>query len=92
MHTSTSNSASQDGDKIMNNLSLRDIGLLTIIRDLDAQNVNIPSVDFLTKYSTDGISSIRTGLNVLIKNGKVERLRQVKGIVEIKLVKDEVVK
>ena len=74
------------------NLSLRDIGLLTIIRDLDAQNVNMPSVDFLTKYSTDGISSIRTGLNVLIKNGKVERLRQGKGIVEIKLVKDEVVK
>ena len=76
----------------MNNLSLRDIGLLTIIRDLDAQNVNIPSVDFLTHYSTDGISSIRTGLNVLTKNGKVERLRQAKGIVEIKLVKDEVVK
>lgn len=74
------------------NLSLRDIGLLTIIRDLDAQNVNIPSVDFLTDYSSDGISSIRTGLNVLIKNGKVERLRQGKGIVEIKLVKDEVVK
>ena len=74
------------------NLSLRDIGLLTIIRDLDAQNVNIPSVDFLTDYSSDGISSIRTGLNVLIKNGKVERMRQGKGIVEIKLVKDEVVK
>ena len=74
------------------NLSLRDIGLLTIIRDLDAQNVNTPSVDFLTDYSTDGITSIRTGLNVLIKNGKVERLRQGKGIVEIKLVKDEVVK
>ena len=74
------------------NLSLRDIGLLTIIRDLDAQNVNMPSVDFLTDYSTDGITSIRTGLNVLIKNGKVERLRQGKGIVEIKLVKDEVVK
>ena len=74
------------------NLSLRDIGLLTIIRDLDAQNVNMPSVDFLTKYSTDGISSIRTGLNVLIKNGKVERRRQGKGIVEIKLAKDEVVK
>ena len=74
------------------NLSLRDIGLLTIIRDLDAQNVNIPSVDFLSDYSSDGISSIRTGLNVLIKNGKVERLRQGKGIVEIKLVKDEVVK
>ena len=74
------------------NLSLRDIGLLTIIRDLDAQNVNMPSVDFLTDYSSDGISSIRTGLNVLIKNGKVERLRQGKGIVEIKLVKDEVVK
>ena len=69
------------------NLSLRDIGLLTIIRDLDAQNVNIPSVDFLTDYSSDGISSIRTGLNVLIKNGKVERMRQGKGIVEIKLVK-----
>ena len=74
------------------NLSLRDIGLLTIIRDLDAQNVNMPSVDFFTKYSTDGITSIRTGLNVLIKNGKVERLRQRNGIVEIKLVKDEVVK
>ena len=74
------------------NLSLRDIGLLTIIRDLDAQNVNMSSVDFLTDYSTDGITSIRTGLNVLIKNGKVERLRQGKGIVEIKLVKDEVVK
>ena len=74
------------------NLSLRDIGLLTIIRDLDAQNVNIPSVDFLTDYTSDGISSIRTGLNVLIKNGKVERLRQGKGIVEIKLAKDEVVK
>ena len=74
------------------NLSLRDIGLLTIIRDLDAQNVNMPSVDFLTDYSSDGISSIRTGLNVLIKNGKIERLRQGKGIVEIKLVKDEVVK
>lgn len=74
------------------NLSLRDIGLLTIIRDLDAQNVNMPSVDFLTDYSSDGISSIRTGLNVLIKNGKVERRRQGKGIVEIKLVKDEVVK
>ena len=74
------------------NLSLRDIGLLTIIRDLDAQNVNIPSVDFLTEHSSDGITSIRTGLNVLIKNGKVERLRQGNGIVEIKLVKNEAVK
>ena len=74
------------------NLSLRDIGLLTIIRDLDAQNVNIPSADFLVDYSSDGASSVRTGLNVLIKNGKIERLRRYKGIVEIKLVKDEVVK
>lgn len=74
------------------NLSLRDIGLLTIIRDLDAQNVNIPSADFLADYSSDGASSVRTGLNVLIKNGKIERLRRYKGIVEIKLVKDEVVK
>ena len=70
------------------NLSLRDIGLLSIVKSLDDQNIIIPNADFLMKYTTDGAASIRTGLNVLIKNGKIERIRQGKGLVEIRLIKD----
>ena len=44
------------------NLSLRDIGLLTIIRDMDAQNVNIPSVDFLPNIQRMGYQALEHGL------------------------------